>query len=104
MRDALERLVEYGRDGRSRFMNDVRTQDAILRRLQIVGEAARRLPEQFRTKHHQIPWRDIAAFRDVVVHHYDRLDLDRVWDLVDQEVAALLDKVTKLLARLGERR
>lgn len=104
MRDALVLLAEYTQDGRARFMKETRTQDAILRRLQILGEAAKRIPEEFRERHPQVPWREIAGFRDMVVHHYDRVDLDRVWEIVDREVPLLLATVRKLLASMGETR
>jgi uncharacterized protein with HEPN domain len=59
-------------------------QDAILRQLTIVGEAAKRISTEFRTEHPQIPWTKIAGFRDVVVHDYFRVDLQEVWRIVQE--------------------
>jgi uncharacterized protein with HEPN domain len=104
IRDALARIIEYAEVGEAEFMGDVRTQDAILRRLEIVGEAVKRLPQAFRDAHPAIPWKRIAGFRDVAIHHYDRVDLDRVWMLAQRDAPVLLDQVKELLAELGETR
>ena len=104
IRDALARVMEYGRVGEAQFMQDVRTQDAILRRLEIVGEATKRLPATFRDAHPHVPWKRIAGFRDVVIHHYDKVDLHTVWRLVEHDVPVLLEQVKRLLHALGESR
>lgn len=104
IRDALALVVEYGRVGEAEFLRDVRTQDAILRRLEIVGEATKRLPVAFRDAHPHIPWRRISGFRDVVAHHYDKVDLHAVWRLVEHDVPLLLGQVKALLKDLGETR
>lgn len=104
IRDALALIMEYGRMDETEFMRDVRTQDAILRRLEIVGEATKRLPADFRDAHPHVPWKRIAGFRDVVIHHYDKVDLHAVWRLVEHDVPVLLDQVEGLLHALGETR
>lgn len=104
IRDALDRILEYAGVGEEAFLHDPRSQDAILRRLEIVGEAVKRLPNALRERHPEIPWKRIAAFRDVAIHHYDRVDLDRVWALVEHDVPVLLKQVKQLLAALGEKR
>lgn len=104
IRDALLLVVEYGRIGESAFKKDTRTQDAILRRLEIVGEATKRLPQAFRDAHPEIPWKRIAGFRDIAIHHYDKIDLSEVWRLVEHDAHVLLDQLNWLLADLGETR
>ncbi len=69
-------------------------QDAIIRQLTILGEAAKQVSPDFRNAHPEIPWKKIAGFRDVVVHAYFRVDLDQVWRIVQEDlprVAALLE-------------
>jgi uncharacterized protein with HEPN domain len=56
----------------------------------IVGEAAKRVSADFRGDHHGIPWRQIAGFRDVVVHDYARVDLQEVWRIVQQDLPSLI--------------
>ena len=72
------------------FLASSRDQDAILRQLTIVGEAAKRVSEEFRTSHQDIPWRRVAGFRDVVVHDYFNVDLEEVWRIVHGDVPALI--------------
>lgn len=103
-RDALTLVLEYAKVGEEEFRRDVRTQDAVLRRLEIVGEAVKRLPAEFRDAHPSVPWKRIAGFRDVAIHHYDRVDLDRVWALVRQDVPGLLAEVQRLLREIGDTR
>lgn len=104
IRDALLLILEYAEPGKGKFTKSTQIQDAILRRLKIVGEAVNRLPDAFRLRHEQLPWRRIADFRDIVVHHYDRVDPEEVWSMVEHDVPVLLPQVKALLARLGEKR
>lgn len=104
IRDALTLVVEYGTTGEAAFRKEIRTQDAILRRLEIVGEATKRLTPAFRDAHPEIPWKRIAGFRDIAIHHYDKVDLDVVWRLVEHDGPILLGQVKRLLAELGETR
>ena len=104
VRDALELIVQYASVGRPKFLKNTEKQDAILRRLEIVGEGVKRLPETFRNRHEQIPWKRVAGFRDVVIHHYHRVDLEEVWSIVQHDVPVLLQQVKSLLARLDETR
>jgi uncharacterized protein with HEPN domain len=57
-------------------------QDAILRRIMIIGEATKRLSKDFRAQHPTIPWKEISGMRDVITHNYDEVDLDEVWAVV----------------------
>lgn len=100
IRDALDRVIEYSQPGEVVFFTDVKTQDAILRRLEIVGEAVKRMSPTFREAHPHVPWRRIAGLRDVVVHHYDRVDLHAVWLLVEQDVPTLRENIARILAEL----
>lgn len=89
--NAARKVVEYstGLD-ESSFLASSRDQDAILRQLTIVGEAAKRVSEEFRTSHPEIPWRRVAGFRDVVVHDYFKVDLEEVWRIVQSDVPDLI--------------
>jgi len=65
--------------------------DAVLRNLAVVGEAARSLPDDFKQEHADIPWASIAGLRNVVVHEYFRVNPDMIRDIVDNQLAPLLD-------------
>jgi uncharacterized protein with HEPN domain len=101
---ALERVEEIGRRGRAAFFADWVLQDAAVRNFEIVGEAAKRAQEQVGESHPQIPWADLAGFRDVLVHQYFRVDLEIVWSMIETRVAPLRADVAQVLADLGEPR
>jgi len=97
---ALERVEEIGQRGREAFLADWLLQDAAIRNFEIVGEAERVSPE-LQAAHPEIPWADLAGFRDVLIHQYFRVDLEIVWALIEKRVAALRGNVARLLAALG---
>lgn len=93
IREAAERIVLYGRDGESRFRTDLRTQDAVIRNLQVMGEAVKKISPETRDAHPEIPWKDIAGMRDRVVHDYFGISLEIVWDVVVNHVPPLLEQL-----------
>jgi uncharacterized protein with HEPN domain len=66
-----------------------------------VGEAAKRVSGAQQLAHPEIPWADLAGFRDVLIHQYFRVDLEIVWALIEQRVTALRGDVERLVAALG---
>lgn len=98
MLNAARRTLEYARglDERS-FHASQRDQDAILRQLTILGEAAKGVSPEFRAAHPDIPWKRIAGFRDVVVHDYFHVDLKEVWQIVQQEAPSLIGLLAPLV-------
>lgn len=96
VRQAAERIVAFASDGEERFRSDLRTQDAIIRNLQVMGEAVKKVSAGTREAHPEIPWKDIAGVRDRVVHDYFGISLDIVWDVVVNHIPPLLDKLRLL--------
>lgn len=80
------------------FVEDRRTVDAVVRNLEIIGEAVKYLPEDMTGRFPEIPWRAIAGFRDILAHCYFRTDDAIVWDAATQHNLALLTAVRKLIA------
>lgn len=78
------------------FLNDPKTQSAILHQLLILGEAAKRLSAEFRAQHPGIPWKKIVGMRDKLIHEYDDVDLDEVWKTVRSDVPRLLKQLDLL--------
>ena len=74
---------------REAFLADEKTIDAVVRNLEIIGEAARRLPAEFAAAHPDISWRQIAGLRNRIVHEYFGLDLDIVWHIVEHDLPQL---------------
>ena len=96
-REKIERFV-HGMDGAA-FLGDELRQEAILRQLTVLGEAAKNVSSEFRAAHPEIPWRDIGRFRDLVVHRYRRLQLAKVWEIVTEDAVALKRQLEQLVPR-----
>jgi uncharacterized protein with HEPN domain len=81
---------------------DVEKQDAVARRLEVIGEATKRLPQELRDRYPNVPWRDIAGARDVLVHEYFRIDLELAWEMVQDDVPKLAEQVRMILVALED--
>ena len=79
------------------FIEDLRTQGAVLYHIEVIGEAVKRLSFSFREEHTAIPWALIAGMRDNLIHDYNDVDLDLVWDTVEKGVPELLRYIEPLL-------
>ncbi len=101
---ALDKVEEIGRRGRVVFLADWMLQDAAIRNFEIVGEAVKRVSEGLKAAHPEIPWADLAAFRDVLIHQYFRVDLEIVWSLIERRVTGLRGELAGLLDALGPSR
>jgi len=82
---------------KSSFMENGMLQDAVIRNLEIIGEAAKGLPEAFRDQHEDIQWRKISALRNILAHAYFGIDNEIVWDLATKEIPLLQDRVRAIL-------
>jgi uncharacterized protein with HEPN domain len=103
LRDILEAIAaidRYRDRDRSAFEQDELLQVWFLRHLQIIGEAARRLPDEVRDLAPDIPWHKIIGMRNILVHGYFAIDLDVVWDAVQRDVPLLKAAVEALLKKL----
>lgn len=93
IRDAIDRILEYTAAGKQAFLLDPRTQDAVVRNIEIIGEAVRGVTDQTRRANPAIPWREMAGMRDRVIHDYFRVDLEVVWDVVAHDLPPLRSMV-----------
>jgi len=79
------------------FFENVTIQDAVIRRLEIIGEAVKNLPKNFKSKYSAIPWKSVAGMRDILIHEYFGVDLKLIWKIVNKELPALKKQVVELL-------
>ena len=101
MRDCLDRILEYTNAERSRFDASRLVQDAVIRNLQTLAESSQRLSSEIKGTEPQIPWRELAGFRNVIVHGYLGVDLGAVWLVVEQDLPPLSAAVDRMANHLG---
>ncbi|MEX0823887.1 MAG: DUF86 domain-containing protein [Balneolaceae bacterium] len=101
LQDILESIDHIKRflDGVSEeeFYENVEKQDAVLRRLEIIGEAVKHLPDKIREDHPDIPWRQIAGLRDIIIHEYFGITLEMVWVVAIEDILDLKEKVEEII-------
>ena len=96
----IERIAEDTRDGRDFFLSSHLHQDAVLRNLQTLSESTQHLSLDLKTRHPEIEWKRIAAFRNLLVHDYLGIDMGRVWEIVQRDLGQLKSAARDLLHRV----
>ena len=99
MGECIERIREYTAGDRSRFEVSRLVQDAVIRNLQTLTESSQRLSDEVKATEPQVPWRELAGFRNVIVHGYLGIDLAAVWLVVDQDLPPLAAALARMVAR-----
>jgi len=95
--EAMRRIITYTIDlSYEAFLEDTRTQDAVLRNIQVIGEAVKSLSAQMRKAHPDVPWKEMAGMRDKIIHQYFGVNYDIVWTVAFQELPTLLPKIQAL--------
>ncbi len=100
--EAIDRIERYVSRGRDAFEEDELIQNWFIRHLQIIGEAARGLPQDVRDRTPQVPWSKIIGMRHILVHGYFRIDTDVVWQVAARDLPQLKAKVEQALKMLQE--
>lgn len=101
--ESVKLIEEYteGATGED-FLRSVKLQDLVIRRLEIIGEAVKRLPDNVKNANPEIPWKKIAGMRDILIHEYFGVDLKLTWEVVQKELPRLRKAVEKIKRELGE--
>ena len=94
--DCIRRIEAHTKSGRESFLASDLIQDAVLRNLQVLAESTQRLSDTLKAKHSEIEWARVAAFRNILVHDYLGVDLERVWGIVEKDVPVLKRAVERL--------
>lgn len=96
--DSIEKIERYvNRLSPAQFTDDSAAQDAVMRRLSIIGEAVKHLSAEIKSKQPDIPWKDIAGMRDILIHEYAGVQLERIWNTIQNDLPPLKDAVKKLI-------
>ena len=95
--DCVRRIEENIAEGKDRFMASHTLQDAVLRNLQTLSESTQHLSDKLKDAHPEVEWHRIAAFRNVLVHDYLGIDIERVWEITQRDVPELKQAISAML-------
>lgn len=100
--DCIQAIRTYTLDmSYDAFLEDGKTQDAVVRRFEVMGEAVRKLPQDFQDSHPQMPWRKIVGMRNVLAHEYDDIALEVLWDTIVNQLGSLESAIKTIIAIEG---
>lgn len=102
--EAIANVAEFvGTMTLDEFRSDKKTLHAVVRNLEVIGEAIKQVPTEVRELHPQIPWQRIAGLRDILIHHYFEIDIDIVWDIVQNKLPELKLQIETVLRDSAEK-
>ena len=99
--EAIEQIEKYADRGRQAFEADDLLQTFIVHHIQILGEACRSISPELRANNPQVPWSKIVGMRHILVHHYFRIDVGAVWNVVENEIPTLKSQIRHIVDELG---
>ena len=97
IKEAIDKIYLYTNDGYDQFVDDPKAQDAVIRNFEIIGEATKQISDKVKQLRSDIPWRDIAGLRDVLIHDYMGVDVKEVWNIVTNHLPGLKNAIDELL-------
>lgn len=101
----LERIVRiegFTPGGKKSFLADPLIQDAVIRNLEVIGEASRRVGAEYQAAHPEIPWREMAGLRNILIHDYESVNLEKIWQVVEKELPSVKGALKKILPPLDQ--
>jgi len=100
--ECASRIQQYTSEGKDAFMSDGKTQDAVLRNLQILAESTQRISGKLKAAHPEVEWSKIAGLRNILVHDYLGINLVRIWEILQHGLPELKNQAASILKALGE--
>jgi uncharacterized protein with HEPN domain len=99
--ESLKLITDYVREiDEDEFYNNIQIQDAVIRRFEIIGEATKQVPHNLRSQYPHIPWRKMAGLRDVLIHQYFGVNIERVWKMIKNELDMIKNDIPELSREL----
>lgn len=99
--EAIKRIKTYTRNmSYQKFLKDTKTQDAVVRNLEIIGEAVKNISESLKAEYPNIPWKDMARVRDKVIHFYFGVNYDIVWSVAKEDLPQVAEQINTVLTFL----
>lgn len=102
IQDAIAKIDTFTMGGKQAFMDSALIQDAVVRNLEVIGEATKRLTQETKMATPHIPWRRVAGLRDILIHDYARVNFEAVWNVVEEHLPSLRQTIASLLRDSGE--
>lgn len=99
--ESITLIEKYAWDaGKEEFDANIQVQDAIIRRLEIIGEAVKNIPQEYKDMHAALPWKQIAGMRDILIHEYSTVNIERVWETIKKDFPEFKKQIYFLLNNL----
>jgi uncharacterized protein with HEPN domain len=100
-KEAIKDIEDFSKGiSKDDFLKDKKTQSATIRQIEIIGEAIKNLPDEFKEKYPEIRWRGIAGMRDKIIHHYFGIDVIKIWEVIEKDIPKLKEQINEILEEL----
>jgi uncharacterized protein with HEPN domain len=100
--EAIARIEKYAERGKTAFLQDELIQNWMVSQISVIGEACRALPDEFQALYTNVPWADIIAMRNILIHHYFGIDEEAVWSVIEKDIPELKLSIEIIISQSGK--